>query len=61
MNFRDDFEVSCPELDQLVEAALKVQWDPKNCEIGRRHFSNIKCICCGYKANSFGSRLKINV
>jgi hypothetical protein len=23
--FRDDFEVSCPELDQLVEAALKVQ------------------------------------
>ena len=40
MNFRDDFEVSCPELDQLVEAALKVQWDPENCEIGRRHFSN---------------------
>ncbi len=22
--FRDDFEVSCPELDQLVEAALEV-------------------------------------
>jgi hypothetical protein len=23
--FRDDFEVSCPELDQLVESALKVR------------------------------------
>ena len=22
--FRDDFEVSCPELDQLVEAAMEV-------------------------------------
>ena len=23
--FRDDFEVSCPELDQLVEAAMEVE------------------------------------
>jgi galactokinase len=25
INFRDDFEVSCPESDQLVESALKVE------------------------------------
>ena len=24
MYFRDDYEVSCPELDQLVEAAMEV-------------------------------------